>query len=700
MSFIMDATSPAEPATGPSPLEADRVAAPDGRKRKRWNVVRNVLLIVLALIFAAWLILFITKGRFLKHPFERVASSLAERSVKVGGDFQLYFAPLRIKFVAEKLDVSNPQWASQRSLFSAQRIEARIAPLSLIFGRKHVTMLDLVGGNVDLEWDASHKRNTWTFGDGGGGKPFQMPRIDVANVTGTKVRYVDPKRQLVADLNIEPIVAHDTTIGKAVGVSGKGRFRTTPFRVSAQLLSPDASVSGGKNELKLRAWAARNIIDVSGTLPSLTQVEGVPLRVRAQGGDLSELLDVIDVVIPRTRRYDLKAQMVQQGDTYTFTKMAGTFGQSDLAGRFTVTNGERLHLDADLATRRLDIIDAAPFIGYNPDIVASKGAVAAAAATGAGPQRILPDAALPVAAMQKFDADLTWTVGVVRSRNVPISNIAVKLALDHGRLALSPLTFAMARGNVASDLVFDTRKRPSAISYDIRLMPTPMGRLLAGYGVADSGTTGTIHGRIKLDGRGDTIHDSLATSSGRIAFVMPRGTIWTQNAQLAELDLGTFVYKMFEGKLKKPIEVNCGLVAFTVRKGLAATDPILIDTSRNVVTGKGGFSFGSEAVDIAFKADAKKFSLFSGQSPVSVAGSFASPRLVIISPQLLSRAGVGLGLAVVGTPIAGLLAFVDVGDAKATACGPVLAGAGALAQKTIKGKPRKDVGDGHAKIRD
>ncbi|WP_232492771.1 AsmA family protein [Novosphingobium kaempferiae] len=662
-----------------------------------WRIVRNVLLIVLGTIFAVWLVLFITKGRFLKHPFESLASSLSDREVKVGGDFQLYFAPLRMKFLAEQLSVSNPDWARGRTLFAARRIEARIAPLSLLFGRRHLYSLELNHGVANLEWDTAHKRNTWTFAKSGEGKPFEMPRIDRADIVGTQIHYIDPQMPLRANLTIDPIAATDTRIGKAVGVSGDGTFRTTPFRLSARLLSPDASISGAENRLQARAWAANSVIDVSGTLPALTEFEGVPLNVAAQGRDLSDLLAVIDVAIPQTRRYALKARLVKDAQTYRFTGMTGTFGQSDLSGSFTVTNEERLRLDATLATRRLDIIDAAPFIGYNPDVVASKGAVAAAAATGAGPRRILPDAALPVEMMQRFDAGLDWKIAIVRSKNVPVSNIALKLSLDKGRLALSPLTFSMARGDVVSDMIFDTRQRPSAIRYDIRLASTPMGRLLAGYGVAGSGTTGTIRGRIELEGRGDTIHDSLATSSGRIAFVMPQGTLWTQNAQLAELDLGTFVSKMFQGKLKKPIEINCGLLAFTVRGGTATADPILIDTSKNVVTGRGGFSFGTEAVDLAFRADGKKISLFSGQSPVGLVGHFAEPRLDVITPQLVGRAGAGLGLAVLATPAAGLLAFVDPGDAKAAACGPVLAAAKASAQRTTKGKPRNDVGNGSPK---
>ncbi|WP_395334576.1 AsmA family protein [Novosphingobium sp. BL-8H] len=660
------------------------------------RIVRNVLLAVVAGVFAIWLVLFVTKGRFLKHPFERIATSLADRKISVGGDFQLYFAPLRIKFVAEGLQVANPAWAGQPNLFSARRIDARIAPLSLLFGRRHIYTLDLDQGAADLEWDARHQSNTWTFGMPGKGKPLEMPRIDRATVIGTRIRYLDPRMQVVANLEVDPITSTNARIGKAVAVRGDGTLRKTPFRVNARLLSPDETIGRGENALQLRAWAANNVIDVSGKLPSISDVENVPLHVRAQGRDLSDLLSIIDVTIPHTRRYALTAQLVKDDVRYRFTGMSGRFGNSDLAGTLTVTNGERLRLDSALKTRQLDIVDAAPFIGYNPDIVAAKGAVAAAAATGAGPRNVLPDARLPVDAMQRFDAALTWQIGVVRSRNVPVQDISLKLTLDRGRLALSPLTFSMARGTVSSDLIFDTRRRPSAVSYDIRLSPTPMGRLLAGYGVAQSGTTGSIKGRIKLEGRGDTIHDSLASSSGRIAFVMPQGTLWTQNAQLAELDIGTFVTKMFEGKLKKPIEINCGLVGFTVRNGIAAADPILIDTSRNVVTGRGGFSFDSEAVDLAFRADGKKFSLFSGQSPVGVRGHFADPSLDVISPQLIGRAGAGLGLAVLATPVAGLLAFVDIGDAKSAACGPVLAGAGAAAQRTTSGKPRKDVGNGRA----
>ncbi|WP_380787951.1 AsmA family protein [Sphingomonas sp. R86521] len=688
----MDATAQTEPpAAPPAPVPAPT----EERRARQRRIIRNTILGIVGAIFAAWLVLYITKGRFLKHTFERFVGAQTHRTVTVGGDFQLYFAPFRIKFYAENFTISNPDWATRPNLFQATRLDTRIAPLSLILGKRRLYWLDLANGAVDLEWNAAHSANTWTFDTGKkGGKPLEFPRIDVATVTGTTVRYLDPRMRVLADLKVADIRSVDAQIGRAVGLTGTGRLRETPFTVTAQLLSPDATANRGQNKLVARMRAAGNVIDVAGTLPSIADVENVPLAVTARGANLSTLLGIIDVAIPNTRTYRLRGQLVKHGEEYRFTHLTGIAGNTDLAGKLTITNGERIHLDSVLATKSLDIVDAAPFIGYNPDIVEAKGAVAAAAATGAAPQRLMPDANLPIETMRLFDADLKWTIGVVKSKNIPISNVDLTLDLERGRLALSPLTFAMARGNVSSDVVFDTRARPSAVSYDIRLAPTPMGRLLRGYGLVESGTTGTIKGRIELKGRGDSIHDSLSTATGRIAFVMPSGALSVRNVQLAELDIGTFAQRMFQGKLNQPVQVNCGLIGFTVRNGVAAADPVLIDTSKNVIVARGGFSFRNEAIDLAFRADSKKFSLFAGQSPVGIDGVFAAPGLRIVSKDLLARVGSGLGLALVATPIAGVLAFVDVGDAKSTACGPVLAGATANAQRTTKGEPRDDVGHG------
>ncbi len=666
-------------------------------KRRLLRRLRTVLLGLIGVFFAMWLILYVTKGRCLRGPFERVATSLLNRKVSIDSGFQLYFDPFDIRFSADGFHVANPAWASRPDLFSATHVDAFIAPLSLIFGRRHLRSLNMVGGAIDAEWDAAHSGNTWTFGSNSHGKPFVLPIIDRASVSASTVRFKDPRLRFVADLTLHSITSQDARIGEAVRIDGRGQLRDTEFTLTGALQSPDATVARGRNRMTIEAHAAGNVIDIAGDLPSLADIENVPLAVRARGQDVDDLLGIIGVVVPETRTYWLKATLVKSGDAYDFTHMTGRFGDSDIAGRFTVQDRlPRVRLDAVLASRSLDIVDAAPFIGYSPDTVAQKGAIAAAAETGAAPARLIPNGAIPVEKMQSFDATLHYRIGAIRSRHLPISNIDLNLSLDHGLLKLDPLRFAMSKGQVIATMAFDARAHPVRASYDIRLTPTPMGSLLSGFGVAEAGTTGTIHGRMQLRGVGDTLHDSLASADGRIAFIIPAGTLSQRNVQLSELDIGVFAQRLFQHKLKDPVAINCGLVAFTVRRGTAAADPILIDTKKNVIAGQGNFSFATEAIDLSLKADGKTFSLFSGQSPVRLGGRFSAPSINPISPALIGRAGAAVALGVVATPVASMLAFVDLGGAKAASCGPVLAGTNANAQRTTSGKARTDVGAGTA----
>jgi uncharacterized protein involved in outer membrane biogenesis len=693
---------------GPAAIPASTATPPQqaGGVRHAWNRTREtwrrlpwpvrILLWIVGIIFTLWLILFITKGRFLKQPFERFLTSRLERTVTVGGDFQLYFAPITIKFRAERMAVANTPWASRPDFFRADLIDTRIAPFSLIFGDQYkIRWLELRNAATDLEWSRDGKSNTWTFGDPNRkGEPLELPLIRRALLAGTTLRYRDPRMRLSTDIRFQTARAQDTRFASDIRFFGDGTMRDRAFTLRGGLLSPNETLSGGENKLALHAESGATILEVSGTLPGATEIEGADLRLMTRGPNLALLFDFLGVAIPETRTYRFTSALTKQGGEWRFTHLKGRFGDSDLAGRMTVSLPDsRLLLKAELATRTLDIVDVGPFIGYDPQKLEQQGAAGAIESVGGRP-RVLPDAPLRVEALRNFDARVRYDVRQVRAPNVPISNIGLTLALERSLLTLSPLTFDMSGGHVSSDIEINARQSPVRTSYDVRLSPTPMGKLLGRWGVEESGTTGIIKARAQMTGLGNTVHDSLSNSNGRIAVILPKGSMWARNVQLSELDVGTFVTKMFQKKLKDPVQINCGLVAFTVRNGVAAADPIIIDTTKNVMLGRGGFSFRNESLDLAFRADGKKFSLFSGQSPVGINGYFARPGIDVISPELIARGGAAAALGVAASPLAAVLAFVDVGDAKSAACGPVLAGATAAAQRTKGGEPRDDVGRG------
>lgn len=635
------------------------------------GAVLGVVVTLIGLLVLVWVILFITKGRFLKPTFEKYASRMADRQVAVAGDFQLYFNPFHLKFLAEGLSLANPAWAKDRQLFTARLIDTEISSLDLLFGKQHVLYLDLDGANAGLEIDKSG-RNTWIFA---GDKPYKLPPIDRANITGSKLHYIDAKHQ--ADVRVAfgdlsgGVGTNGARVGGPLTFTGGGTALAEPFKLSGKLTTPNSTMVGGRTGLDLHADVASTRIDVSGMLPTANRIEGADLRVTIAGRNLQTLFKLANLVAPATRPYKLSANFTKDGYAYRFTRIGGHFGDSDLAGNLTaVTGGPRPKLSGDLSSKVLDILDVGPWIGYSPDKLSAEGGKGVVREVGGHP-RVIPDAPLAFDGLKNFDAQVKYTAGRIRTGNMPLSNLVLDLDLEDRRLVLKPVAFDVIGGRLTADIDLNARVHPVVTDYDIRMTTVPIGRLLTSFKVEDNGTSASIGGRVKLKGYGDTMRESLGTSTGRIAIVVKQGTLWIRNIQLAKLDVQNFLTAFLGKKLKKPSEIRCGVVAFTVTDGISRADPIIFDTSKAVYRMKGQFSFKDESVGLSLKGDSKQISLFSGQSPIGVGGYFAAPTVNPISGQLLARAGASVALGVIATPVASLLAFIDPGDAKNSNCAAI-----------------------------
>jgi hypothetical protein len=378
--------------------------------------------------------------------------------------------------------------------------------------------------------------------------------------------------------------------------------------------------------------------------------------------------------MPATRSYDLAANLTKQDRDYRLTKLNGRIGSTDMAGTLTITTPQgvrgRPRLAGILASQILDIKDVGPLVGYDPARIDSgKGVVE----TVSGRPRLLPDAPLAVNALGAFDASIDYRARLVRTGQLPFTNLRLRVGLDNKLLTLAPLAFDIATGRLIAKIAINARQPPVRTDYDVRLTQIPLAKLFSGFNVEDAGTTASLRGRLKLQGVGDTVHASLASSTGRIALLVPSGTLWLRNIELAELDVQNFLTALIGKKLKEKRDINCGIIAFTVTGGKAVADPILIDTDKAVFRGRGGFSFGDESLAMSLEGDSKQFSLFSGQSPIGINGYFADPSINPISAELLARGGTGLVLGIAATPLAALAAFIDLGDAKDVNCTPILA---------------------------
>jgi hypothetical protein len=645
---------------------------PPAATRSRFSPWLKGAAVVVGVVVAAYVVQYVTKGSFWRSTFERVVSQRAGRDVRVAGDFQLYLAP-DIRFRAEGLSVANPAWAQADRFFAARRISIDASIWQAITGDLTISEASVDGAVLNLQRRANLE-NTWTFGD----EPLELPDIVRAAATDSRVVLIDAPTATTMNFTLGTIAGAVNDAGQRIDgplvFAGTGTTHGAPIRINGRLTTPNQAVAGGRLGLELAGNVVRADFTLTGSLPGATRFDGADLRVTLKGRNLADPGLLFGVALPATRPYDLAANLTKQDREYRLTKLNGRIGNTDMAGTLTVTTAAsargRPKLAGVLASNMLDIKDVGPLIGYDPArIEAGQGVVK----TVAGRPRLLPDAPLAVDALGAFDANIDYRARLVRTGQLPFTNLRLRVGLDNRLLTLAPLAFDIATGRLIARIAINARQPPVRTDYDVRLTQIPLGKLFSGFDVEDAGTTALLRGRLKLQGVGDTVHDSLASSTGRIAFVVPSGTLWLRNIELAELDLQNFLTALIGKKLKEKRDINCGIVAFTVTGGKAVADPILIDTDKAVFRGRGGFDFGDESLAMSLEGDSKQFSLFSGQSPIGINGYFADPSVNPVSGELLARGGAGLLLGIAATPLAALAAFIDLGDAKDVNCTPILA---------------------------
>lgn len=654
--------------------------APPARHRNRfWRRLGGWLAAILLLLVALYIYQYVTKGRFWRGTFERVVSERAGRPVSVSGDFQLYFGP-DLHFLADGLSVANPEWAEADQLFTARRVALDMPLWQLIFGPRTISALTVDGGRAALQRDAQG-RNTWTFG---GNDALELPIIDRAAITDSRLQFIDAARRARIDIVFGDVAGTARSDdGRIAGrVDGPLTFRGggsalgTKFTLSGVLTTPNEAAGGGRVGLQLRAEAVETRLTLAGTLPGATRIDGADLALTVSGRNLQAPGRLFGVVLPATRPYRLASNFTRSDGRYRFTQLAGRIGDSDIAGWLTATparrDGERLRIDGALASRNLAAIDVGPLVGYDPDKLQAQGGRGTVRRVGGAP-RILPDAPLAVEQIKAFDAHVDYRAAHIATGTVELTGLRLGVDLDRGLLKLDPLAVDVAGGQLTGNIAIDARGARVLTDYDLRLSRVPLKRLLTSFKLEDAGATASVRGRIRMRGFGNSVASSLASADGRIALVFPAGTLWIRNIQLAKLDIQNFVTAFLGKRLKKPADLRCGILAFTVKDGKATADPILFDTTRATYRGAGGFDFGDESLGLSVEGKSKEISLFSGQSPIGINGHFAAPGINVISGELLGRAAAAVGLGVVASPFAAILAFVDPAGAKDKDCTPILA---------------------------
>src|SRR5882757_865823 len=669
---------------------------PTLKKSLRWtgiSVGGLLLIVVLVLAFMDW--------NLLKHPIERIASAKSGRTVTIAGDLNVHIGSWTPTVTLNGLTLGNPPWEANRPMAKIERLEIHLKLLPLLKGDVILPRVAIVRPDVYLHQDKSGRAN-WTFEshaptNAPASKPTRLPVIRDLLIEDGKLVLADEMRKLKVVGTIQAHERKSQADPTPFRIRGKGTINDQPFELKVAggplvNLDPehpypyDLSITAG--DIKVAS---------NGKVLKPFDLGGMEADVTLSGRDLAEGFYLTQLALPNTAPFNLNAHIARNGLRVAVTDIAGKVGESDLHGKLDIdATRKRPSMTGDLVSTQLRMKDLAASLGGKPKGGDSLDATAeqteaskqSAPPPGKAPPadpnaRLFPDAHLQVDRVRAMDADVHFRAKSIEAGSVPFKQVAFRVKLNNGVLALDPFAFEMPQGHLSGNARIDARKDVPKVHIDVRVKDIQLDQVKGKAPDAQAPLGGVMQARLVVDGMGDSVHRVMSGANGKFTIVLPNGEIRSAFAELTGINVSKGIGLLLTGANDKA-EIRCGVAQFNIKDGLMNAENITFDTQNVLIKGKGDINLGPEELNLEIKGDPKKPRFTRLRSPIEVKGHLLKPSVGLDVGSTVKQGAVAAALGTLLTPLAAVVAFVDPGLAKDQNCAQMIAEADSKGPKPPK----------------
>ncbi|WP_396328401.1 AsmA family protein [Burkholderia anthina] len=453
----------------------------------------------------------------------------------------------------------------------------------------------------------------------------------------------------------------------AFGLKVDGRYKNVPINGTGKVggvLAIENAAQPFPLQADVKAGDTR--LAIVGTLTDPMHLAAIDLRLWLQGTSMSHLYQLTGITLPDTPPYATEGRLVgnfkPHASTFRYENFNGRVGGSDLGGTLTYAQREpRPKLSGELVSNLLQFSDLAPVIGA--DTAASKAK--RGDTTHQPPGRVLPVETFRTDRWRALDADVKFTGRkLIKSANLPITNLYTHIVLQDGVLSLEPLQFGVAGGTLATTAHLDGSGTPLKGRFTVAARHLKLKQLFPTQTVMQS-AFGEINGDASLSATGNSPAALAATSNGEVKALITNGRISRLLMEAAGLNVANVVYEKLFGN--RDVNINCAAIDFTATNGILDPKVFALDTDDALINVDGPISLRDESLDLKIHPHTKGFRIFSLRSPLYAKGTFKNPNVGVDAGALALRAGAMVGLGLIN-PFAALIPLIAPSNNKDVPC--------------------------------
>jgi uncharacterized protein involved in outer membrane biogenesis len=594
------------------------------------------------------------------------------RDIAIGGHLDLKLS-LTPTLAVSDVRVANAPGFSQSDMATIARLEAHIALLPLLSRRVQVDRFVLIGAEIALETDAQGRGN-WRLGATETAAPSAAPdrsltlAVGAVTIRESRLTYRDGSGGAPRQLTLDSVVLRETPDGGRLDVAIEGAADAVPISIGGTTGGSAALLADtGPWPINLRATIGGLSATLDGTIAQPRLGRGVALDVTLAADKFADLGRLVGTELRAGGAFKLSGHLGDGDGSFVLERLAAQLGTSDFAGRLELTAGTRPRLSATLDAARIDLADVTGPPTSSPP--RQRG------------ERVFSAEPLPFAVLKSADIALSLTARQLVVEAAILDDFAIDLALQNGLLHASKVTGKFRGGPFTTAATVDARPATPLVTLTSRLQKFDLGRFLKEMGVTDL-LTGAVD--LEFDGRsaGGSLRQIMAGLDGKVVMVMGKAELATPLFDLIGADLVQSALPW--AAHDRDTHINCAVIRFAARRGLATSEALLLDTAKVTVLGVGTLDLGSERLALVLTPRPKEHSLISLATPIDVGGTFAAPT---IAPNQMALAKDAAG-AVIGSvimPFGILVPLISGGTGDENPCVAALAQAKAPSGTTRPG---------------